>query len=152
MLGFTTDENKTLNQIVSKQIFRFGKNFVSLSANSSLIKTDGLNSWYDYDAYSYENYTLKNKTLSKISLLDIFGDLNNLMKELLLTISNQEDLFLDCSTNQGLLEKVNGRFSLSNKGVSLYILNDHYDQQELLIPISRLKINTKSQWIVPYLN
>lgn len=152
MLGFTTDNHTILDSIYNKSLYDFGNNFVSLNSNSYNLRKDS--SFYEptYNSFSFENYIFKNSSLNKISLLDIFGNSNNLLKELLWAITKQEGLMLYCSSTEGYLENLRGRFSLSDKGISLYLDDEHASVNALLISKDRLMANEYAKWIVPYLN
>jgi len=91
-----------------------------------------------------------------LTLKDIFPDDDILMQEFMEALKLRDDLKLDCSSLESMLEMVNGSFSLSDEGVILYLnQSQYYDYTykpvELVIPIERLEKLAASKWIVPFL-
>lgn len=143
------------------QIQEIGNHFVSAKKYySSKIAYD-----LDYDfidksrlinySYSFDNQNLiwKNQKIIIASLDSIFGKSKLFEEELIAAIKKRDDLKLDCSSTDVLVEKFKQNFELSHKGIYLtYRENtNYYNEIRILIPIENLKKHKQSQWIVEYL-
>jgi hypothetical protein len=92
-----------------------------------------------------------------LTLKDIFPDDDILMQEFIEALSLRDDLKLECSSLENMLQMIGGSFSLADDGVILYLnqynQNAYYGSSsvELLIPIENLGKLPGSKWIVPFL-
>lgn len=140
---------------IYKGLNHFGENFVSLGyCEATPSAYNALNvHWvnYNYSDPFYENYLLRSGKLHKTEISDVFGSGNLLQEELLLAISKNDSLALDCSSPEGLVKKAQGHLSLSEKGISVYFRDSDYLLAEVVIPIERLKAHPETAWIIPYL-
>ncbi|MES2554520.1 MAG: WG repeat-containing protein [Bacteroidota bacterium] len=102
--------------------------------------------------YFYYNAIKVGNDLREVRLSDIFGTGNVLQEELLRIIKERDDLDLDCSSPENMVGRLEGRFSLSDKGVRLYYNTNTVGTVEFLIPNSRLTQHAESKWILPYLS
>lgn len=105
-------------------------------------------------ANSHLNIVEDNGKARYVSLKEIFPDEDILMQEFIISLKERDDLQLECSSLENMLEMINGNFSLSDEGVILY-LNQYNvysnSQVELLIPLENLSKLPASKWIVPFL-
>jgi len=104
------------------------------------------------EMYFYYNAVKVGNDLREVRLSDIFGSGNVLLEELLRIIKERDDLDLDCSSPKNMVGRLEGRFSLSSKGVMLYYSTNTVGTIEFLIPSSRLALHAESKWILPYLS
>lgn len=151
-LVFTTDNSKILKNVLHKEIYYFGKNYVSLIINYFTLTPDSNAYNNEYYNYAVENYIVVNGKLNLVTLDSILKNDNFFQAEIIEAIKKEEDLKLDCTNINNLYQAISGRFSLSKDGIYLMIEDENYNRRELLIPKKRLKTNTYAQWIVPYLN
>ncbi|ASS48348.1 MAG: hypothetical protein A3D31_08710 [Candidatus Fluviicola riflensis] len=104
------------------------------------------------EIYHFYNVVKVGNTFRKVELADIFGTGNVLQEELLRIIKERDDLNLDCSSPENMVGRLEGRFSLSDKGVTVYYNTNTVGTVEFLIPKSRLALRKESKWILPYLS
>ena len=100
------------------------------------------------------NFVYRDGKAISIQLKDIFPSNSVLLQEFILALQKRDDLKLDCSSLETMVLMINGRFSLSEKGVHLYYHGFDYwhnEAIEFLIPLDRLKLHSESKWIVPIL-
>jgi hypothetical protein len=83
----------------------------------------------------------------------IFGKGNLFENELLAAIKKRDDLKLDCSSIDQLVDNFNDVFWFSEKGIHLqYDKNGNgYQAVEILIPIENLKKHRQTSWFTLYL-
>ncbi len=108
---------------------------------------------HNYLKKEYYNLIFNGNELKRVTLDTIFGNVKRFEIELLEAIKKRDDLKLDCSSIDKLVDNFNDVFWLSEKGVHLHYDKNGYgnDVVELLIPIINLKKNKESSWLVEYL-
>lgn len=96
------------------------------------------------------NFALKAGSLTPVAFEDLFGSDVFLEGEVVRAIQRRDDLTLDCSSPANLAADVAGRFSLSEHGVILYLVqgNRNWAGIELLVPWDRFKDQADAQWVV----
>ncbi|MFT5858308.1 MAG: hypothetical protein ACI865_000394 [Flavobacteriaceae bacterium] len=118
------------------------------------------------DTYSstqpiYLNTILQNGKIKFVELMDIFKSDSILRDEFLIALQKRDDLDIDCSAPDKLTEIIQGKFSLSNEGVHVYLngyssVNNDPSQvfilnqkktASLLIPIERLRQHKETKWL-----
>lgn len=133
--GFTTDNRKILKNVLHKEIYSFGKSYVSLYFNYFFLSPDSSAYSNDYYSnYSYENYIAINSKLNLVTLDSILKNDGFFQAEIEEAIKKEEDLKLDCTNINNLYQAISGRFSLSKDGIYLMIEDENYNRRELLIP------------------
>lgn len=106
----------------------------------------------------YMNIVVENGKSRFIELSDIFPNDSTLMEEFVVSLQKRDDLKLECSSLENMLEMVGGKFKLTQHGVRLYLnqYNGNYSgvgsMVELLIPLENLSQHDESKWIVPILS
>ncbi|MBC7695958.1 MAG: WG repeat-containing protein [Burkholderiales bacterium] len=151
-LGFTTDSRKILKNVLHKEIYSFGKSYVSLYINDlSLSPDSGYYSNDYYNKYNYDNYIFVNGKLNIISFSEVFKNDDFFRTEIMEAIKKDEDLKLDCTDMSNIYQKINGRYALTKDGVNLFIEDENYDLRAILIPKHRLNANKGFNWLIPYL-
>lgn len=136
-----------------KRLYVFGENFISLwvrELKPGMISFGNTYYTFTEDVF-YDNYILKSGKLHKMEISNIFGSGNVLQEELLLAISKNDSLELDCSSPEGLTKIAQRYFSLSKKGITFYFPGSNYDKSEVVIPLERLKAHKETEWIISYL-
>ncbi|HLP56259.1 MAG TPA: WG repeat-containing protein [Fluviicola sp.] len=103
------------------------------------------------EIFHFDNVIQVGNTFRKVELKDIFGNGNLLQEELLRAIKERDDLNLDCSASENMVGRLEGRFSLSNEGVTLYYGTNTIGTVSFLIPNARLGLHAESKWLVSYL-
>ena len=104
------------------------------------------------------NIVVENGKSRFIELSDIFPNDSTLMEEFVISLQKRDDLKLECSSLENMLEMVGGKFKLTQYGVRLYLnqYNGNYSgvgsMVELLIPLENLSQHDESKWIVPILS
>lgn len=92
-----------------------------------------------------------------VKLKDIFPDDDVLMMEFMEALKKRDDLKLECSSMENMLEMINGSFSFAEEGIILYLNQQNQynfygsSSVELLIPTESLSKLAGSKWIVPFL-
>lgn len=150
---------------VTYKLMSIGPKFATLSrdyiSNQSLYGLE----WGTYSSMppmgsapsSYWNFVEQNGVVRSIELNDIFPNNATLMDEFIQALQKREDLKLECSSVENMLEMINGNFGLTDEGVSLYLNQNHnnfygdYMPIELYIPLENLEKHAESKWIVPLL-
>ena len=103
------------------------------------------------------NLVYTNGTAKSIQLSDIFPSDSVLMSEFITSLKKRDDLKLDCSSLEMMIEMIGGKFTLGTDGVRLHLSQTNinsYGVSEpvtLLIPIENLDNHAESKWIVPIL-
>lgn len=103
------------------------------------------------------NFIERNNKVENVALSDIFPNDSTLMDEFMEALQKRDDLQLECSSIETMLEMVNGRFRLMEDGISLYLDRNHqayygaYTPIELFIPLENLEKHPESKWIVSIL-
>jgi hypothetical protein len=140
------------------KIICIGQKFVSYSqsiGNSMLDETPF--DFYGENKIPFtgnKNFIWSNNKLIPITLDSLFEKGDLFQNEILLAIQARTDLDLDCSSHEKLAEKFSHTFSLSEKGIILYLYDmnhRYYENIELVIPLERLKLSKKTSWILEYL-
>lgn len=123
-------------------------------------------SWVGYGEFGYGqsqvpsflvNFAVRNGKAVEVQLKDIFPSDSVLMEEFIIALKKRDDLQLDCSSLEMMIEMINGKFSLSESGVHLYLNqqsvsnNGSYSPVVLIIPTENLNSHVESKWIVPIL-
>ncbi|PHR31395.1 MAG: hypothetical protein COA38_08095 [Fluviicola sp.] len=147
---------------LTNSLISVGKNFVSIGANWQLT---GGQVWGGYgyfnqqssSANSFLNFVYQKGKAVPVELKDIFPSDSILMQEFVIALQKRDDLKLDCSSLEMMIELIDGKFSLSESGVHLYLnqqsTNVYGISQpvKLLIPRENLSKHSESSWIVPIL-
>ncbi len=108
-------------------------------------------------ADEYWNFVDRDGVIKSIELNDIFPNNATLMDEFIEALQQRDELKLECSSVENMLEMVRGRFRLTEDGVSLYLdrsrtnIYEVYSPIELYIPLENLLKHEESKWIVPIL-
>ncbi|MFK7785054.1 MAG: hypothetical protein AB8B56_08055, partial [Crocinitomicaceae bacterium] len=101
------------------------------------------------------NFIYKEGRAEMMLLRDIFPSDSVLLDEFILALQKRDDLQLECSSLEMMIQMIGGRFSLSDKGIHLYYSNgyDYWSNSviEFLIPLDRLQLYAESKWIIPIL-
>ena len=117
------------------------------------------NGWDDMGmanyVYEYTNFIYKNNQLESVTLLSIFnGNQSLLESQLMKAIQKRDDLVLDCSSLENMVNAIGQNFYLTHKGLWLILANHNPwtgQKVEVLIPFDELKNNTDTEWICAYL-
>jgi hypothetical protein len=109
---------------------------------------------------SFINAVFINNEIEFINLENIFGTDSLLRDEFIFALQKREDLNLDCSAPDKLTQLIEGRFSLANDGIHLYLSNTtgrfgtdwsyNFTRQlmtDILIPVERLRANSTTKWL-----
>jgi hypothetical protein len=109
---------------------------------------------------SFINAVFRNNEIELIDLEDIFRTDSLLYEEFIFALQKREDLNLDCSAPDRLTQLIEGRFSLANDGIHLYLSNatGHFGTDwsynftrqlmtDILIPVERLRANSTTKWL-----
>jgi hypothetical protein len=101
----------------------------------------------------YFNLIFHENGLKRVTLDSIFGNGNLFETELISAIKKRDDLKLDCSSIDQLVDNFNDVFWFSEKDVHLlYDKNGFgFDAVEILVPIENLRKYKQSSWIGEYL-
>ena len=101
----------------------------------------------------YYNLIFQGENLIRVSLDSIFGKGNLFETELLSAIKKRDDLKLDCSSIDQLVDNFNDVFWFTEKGIHLLYDKNGYGYQavEILIPIENLKKHRQTSWLTQYL-
>lgn len=147
---------------LANSLISVGKNFVSIGENWQLT---GGQVWGGYgyfnqqssSANSFLNFVYQKGKAVPVELKDIFPSDSILMQEFVIALQKRDDLKLDCSSLEMMIGLIDGKFSLSESGVHLYLnqqsTNVYGISQpvKLLIPSENLSNHSESSWIVPIL-
>jgi hypothetical protein len=147
------------NKVKSFEFINLGKKYLSAKCSNAFYSN-----FYDHNMYEmltinkyikdeYYNLIFNENGLKRVTLDSIFGQGNLFEKELVEAIKKRDDLKLDCSSIDKLVDNFNDSFWLSEKGV--HLLYDQYGfghaTVELLIPIDNLRKYKEPSWLVEYL-
>nr|WP_264792686.1 WG repeat-containing protein [Aureispira anguillae] len=90
--------------------------------------------------YEWKNYALIDEKVKELSILDVFGNRDILLNELVKSIQARDDLLLDCANPEKWVDEINEDFSLSKEGVFLHLKNEKTKNQkyDLLVPWANL--------------
>ncbi|MFN5416352.1 MAG: hypothetical protein ACK5B9_04795 [Flavobacteriia bacterium] len=141
------------------ELIAFGEKFVSAknSTYASDLNFDNIRNEMMPFSNKYiidiQNLIWNENKLIKITLDSIFGKGNLFENELLAAIKKRDDLKLDCSSIDQLVDNFNDVFWFSEKGIHLqYDKNGNgYQAVEILIPIENLKKHRQTSWFTLYL-
>ncbi len=147
------------NKVKFFEFIQLGKRFLSAKYTSPSYSNyfegdmNGLMPIHAIPKNEYYNFIFQGEKLIHASLDSIFGNGNLFETELISAIKKRDDLKLDCSSIDQLVDNFNDVFWFSNKGIHLfYDKNGHgYQAVELLIPIENLRKHKQSSWIGEYL-
>lgn len=145
-----TIHSATNDTMSSKKIEYVGDYTVTLKSNYRIYKDKKLES----SKIEFDNYLFEKDTIRNVSIEQVFGSQSILKEELIRSISKRDDLFLDCTSSDGILKLIENRFCLTSEGILLYIENHQLhddDFYELLVPTERLALHYETKWIIPYL-
>lgn len=144
---------------VNFRLKAIGPQFVSVDNG---IQNSHYNWGMEYGSPSYSptfllNFVMKNGKATEIQLKDIFPTDEVLFEEFIIALKKRDDLNLNCSSLEMMIQLNEGKFSLSESGVKLYLNQPStgkygsYSPEELLIPIENLIQHSETKWIVPIL-
>lgn len=136
-----------------------GAQYVSVGDHSPSSISYGV---FGYGQESYAptfllNVVIRNGKAVEVQLKDIFPSDSVLMEEFIIALKKRDDLQLDCSSLEMMIEMIGGKFSLSESGVRLYLNQQstnsagYHSSVELLIPTENLSKHAESKWIAPIL-
>ncbi|PHR31396.1 MAG: hypothetical protein COA38_08100 [Fluviicola sp.] len=145
------------NTFISHRLISIGPLFVTVSKDY-IMRNDWdhmrIKQLYAPPRYKHWNFIMKDGKAVSIELDDIFPKDKVLMREFIIALKKRDDLELECSSVETMIEMIGGKFSLSNQGVHLYLSQyNNYSNSyvELIIPTDNLAKHSGSSWIVPIL-
>jgi hypothetical protein len=148
--GVKTIHSATNDTMIYKKIEFVGDYTVTLKSNYRIYKDKKLES----SKIEFDNYLFENDSIRNVSIEQVFGSQSILKEELIRSIGKRDDLFIDCTSSDGILKLIENRFCLTSEGILLYIENHQLhddDFYELLVPTERLALHNETKWIIPYL-
>lgn len=153
VLGATPTKEKPVLKIPFEFLTHNFKSRSVVSCNNAsfTFKTTQINqNHYSWDymgmvnyLYEYSNFIYKNNQLKSLSLLSIFnGNQSLLESQLMKAIQKRDDLVLDCSSLNNMVNAIGQNFYLTKEGIQLILANHNYwtgQNVEVLIPFDELK-------------
>lgn len=137
------------------ELVEMGERFVSIKTTHFSNYMDDLDIHYYKHSYNQnqlpdiQNLIWKDGKLVQVTLTDIFGEGILFETELIEAIKKRDDLKLDCSSIDVLIDSFNDLFYFSEKGIHLLHNKSYlYELKEgIIIPIENLERNSTSVWI-----
>jgi hypothetical protein len=95
------------------------------------------------------NLVYENNEIRPITLLEIYQNNQQLLYDhFIATLQENENIVLECSTVENMLERTGNRFLLTGKGIQLFIRQNNGRDIKLVIPWSRLAGNEQTNKFV----